>query len=102
MDGWDLVERWWNGLWGRLARRDMWLKTNGQLWAVQARKGDGDARVWTKVFDTEAEARQLAQEMRARSQVGVWTDITAAGRQSPQPDARPTGPPAGGDTSHGH
>jgi hypothetical protein len=52
---WDvgrvLIRRWWNGQFGRLARRDvyMWASEDRLRWAVEARKaartaGRGSAR----------------------------------------------------------
>jgi hypothetical protein len=35
----DLVGRWWNGQYGRLARRDTWLTSDGRTWHVRARQG---------------------------------------------------------------
>lgn len=52
-----VVERWWNGTWGRLARRDMWLIEDDAGWHVEARAGDGDAHRWRGPDCTEAEAR---------------------------------------------
>jgi hypothetical protein len=40
----DLIERWWNGRWGRLARRDIWLKRS-TTWRLEARQGDGDSDI---------------------------------------------------------
>jgi hypothetical protein len=37
----DLVGRWWNGRWGRLARRDVWLRRR-TVWEVEARQGEND------------------------------------------------------------
>lgn len=39
----ELIERWWNGLFGRLARADAWLHHDGEAWYVTARLGDGDS-----------------------------------------------------------
>lgn len=52
------VEWWWNGRWGRLARRDIWLKNDGALWWAEARKGDGDAKVWRSRPGDEGAARE--------------------------------------------
>ena len=41
------VERrkyWWNGKWGRLARRDLLLYEDGGQWWVQAREGGAEGR----------------------------------------------------------
>ncbi len=84
--GWALEGRWWNGKYGRIARRDLWLYTNGYVWRVDARQGDGDARVWSKQFTSEQEARQLTEDMMARAD-SQWKDLTSLVRQLP-PDSR--------------
>lgn len=72
-----LVGWWWNGRWGRMARRHIWLHTDGVVWRVEARQGDNDARVWGRNFDTEAEARQLVEAMMERTNAGEWNDLTS-------------------------
>jgi hypothetical protein len=38
--------RWWNGSWGRMARRDIWLLSDGRLWRVRGRLGgDGGQEI---------------------------------------------------------
>jgi hypothetical protein len=75
--GWAVEGRWWNGTYGRIARRDIWLYTNGYVWRVDARQGDGDAKVWSKTFTGEKDARELVTQMMARSG-NEWRDITRA------------------------
>ncbi len=72
--GWRIVERWWNGNWGRLNQRRIWLSTDGETWRVEARQGDGDARVWSKDFVSELQARQLIREMKERAG-GEWKQL---------------------------
>ena len=73
-----LVERWWNGVWGRLSQKRIWLWTNGEIWRVEARKGDGDADVWGKDFVSELEARLLVREMRERNPRDEWKELPPA------------------------
>ncbi|WP_203910955.1 hypothetical protein [Rhizocola hellebori] len=80
--GWTLEGRWWNGAYGRIARRDMWLYTNGYVWRVEARQGDGDAAVWSKQFTSEQLARELAAQMMARSG-DQWRDLTSLVQSPP-------------------
>jgi hypothetical protein len=56
----ETVGHWWNGTWGRLGRRDVFLRT-GQVWQVELCEGgaDGRTKVWT--FDSEAKARELVE-----------------------------------------
>jgi hypothetical protein len=44
------IERhWWNGNRGRLARRDVFVRTDGQRWEVEAQVGGAEGR--SKVQD---------------------------------------------------
>jgi len=33
-------KHWWNGTWGRLVRRDLYLYEDGNKWTVEARLGE--------------------------------------------------------------
>jgi hypothetical protein len=35
-------KHWWNGKWGRLARRDVYLRTDGDRWYVEQRAGGAE------------------------------------------------------------
>jgi len=52
------VERrkfWWNGKWGRLARRDVILYKDGGSWWVEAREGGAEGRShWFDFRDEDA------------------------------------------------
>jgi hypothetical protein len=82
----ELRGRYWNGRYGRMARRDLWLKTDGKTWHVEARQGDGDADVWSSGPLREYEARKLIDDMRERTG-GGWKDITSL--LAPRPVAKP-------------
>jgi hypothetical protein len=67
------VRHWWNGSWGRLSRRDVYVRTDGKRWEVEARLGGAEGRstVWT--HDDEAGALE-----RARSWLDprfTWTEL---------------------------
>ena len=52
------MERYWNGAWGRLARRDVWLWENDGRWIVEICAGglaEGRCHEWE--YDSEATAR---------------------------------------------
>jgi hypothetical protein len=68
----ETVGKWWNGTWGRLARRDVFLRV-GTLWEVEAREGgaDGRSRIWR--FLSEEEARAFAE--RCMTRPGKWRDL---------------------------
>lgn len=74
------VEHWWNQKWGRLARRDVWLRRDGEEWVVQARQGDGDSRVWSRAYEVEADARAMLAGLLERGSE-QWTDLTAKDRR---------------------
>lgn len=67
--GWAKDVSWWNQLRGQEERR-IWLRTDGARWRVEARQGpsrNSEKLPWHQDFDTEAEAHQLAAEMRGRT-----------------------------------
>ncbi len=47
----ETVGRWWNGTWGRLARRDVYLRI-GTVSEVEAREGGAEGRSRTWQFET--------------------------------------------------
>lgn len=62
-----LVEHWWNGNWGHLFRRDIWLRTDGTVWRVEVRRGEAEV---FRDYDAEDDARaQVAELLRER---GPW------------------------------
>jgi hypothetical protein len=48
-------KHWWNGTWGRLTRRDIFLYCDGDRWWVEARVGgaEGQSR-WLEYDDEDA------------------------------------------------
>ena len=38
----DSPRHWWNGRWGRIARRDIYLRADGDRYVVEAREGGAD------------------------------------------------------------
>lgn len=78
-----LVGRWWNGKWGRLVRRDIWL-TRETAWLVRAREGDGETgRELHWRYSTEAEARAMVERLMQSSRPGEWRDLTEVMQRSP-------------------
>ncbi|MET8354812.1 hypothetical protein [Micromonospora sp. NPDC005206] len=68
----DVAGRWWNGIWGRLGRRDVWL-TREVRWKVVARAGDSEnGRVLRWEFDTEADALAMVKRLLAADAGGQW------------------------------
>lgn len=73
-----VVGRWWNGSYGRLTRRDVWLKVDGPVWRVQARKGDADANLWSRDYLDEAAAREMVTTLLERGGgPNGWRDLTS-------------------------
>jgi hypothetical protein len=71
----DVVNRWWNGQWGRMGRRDVWLRRTAR-WRVEARQGgadEGTTQRWD--FEDEASARDFVQTLLTTGGSG-WRDIT--------------------------
>ena len=69
------VEHWWNSTWGRLARKDVWLLTDGERWAVKVRIGSADEdRSVVLPFDCEEDAR-AELELLVDEREGRWRQI---------------------------
>jgi hypothetical protein len=57
---------WWNGHWGRLARRDIFVRVDGNRWYVEDRSGGVDgSSAWFDVPDEDAALD------RVRTQIGA-------------------------------
>jgi hypothetical protein len=56
---------WWNGRWGRLARRDVFLRVDGDVWWVEERAGgqEGSSRRWE--FGDEDQALDVVRALLA-------------------------------------
>ena len=79
----DVAARWWNGIWGRLGRRDVWL-TRQVRWKVVARAGDSETgRVLRWEFDTEPEALAMVQRLLAADAGGSWRKQAGGATSSP-------------------
>ncbi|GGM26363.1 hypothetical protein GCM10011608_08840 [Micromonospora sonchi] len=59
----ELRGRWWNGSWGRMARRDIWLLFDGRLWRVRGRLGGDEGREVSYDFTDEGPARTMVDRM---------------------------------------
>jgi hypothetical protein len=69
---------WWNGSWGRLARRDVYVWFDGyRRWAVEARSGGAEGTKRRQAVHDEHTALELAKRWR---DLGgrEWKDITRA------------------------
>jgi hypothetical protein len=52
---------WWNGKWGRLARRDVMLWEDGGVWWVEAREGGPEGRSRWIEHETEEAALETVR-----------------------------------------
>lgn len=76
----EQVGRWWNGTWGRLARRDIWLLREVR-WRVLAREGDSDTgRELAWAYADEASARAAVQKLMDAASPGDWREISVDAR----------------------
>ena len=71
-----LVERWWNGTFGRLARRDVWLwRVESGVWVVEIRAGGAESRQhaeWS--YPSEAAARDQLRRC-IDTGPGAWREL---------------------------
>ena len=68
-----MLARWWNGAWGRVGRRDIWLSTT---YRVTARQGDSESgKVLRWEFTSEAEARAMVARLQRAPGPGEWREM---------------------------
>lgn len=72
--------RWWNQSWGRMARRDIWLLSDGQVWRVRGRLGGDGGQEVLYDFTDAGSARSMVDRM-MKTSAGTWRDLTEAIRQ---------------------
>ncbi|RZU73483.1 hypothetical protein EV384_1888 [Micromonospora kangleipakensis] len=64
-----------------MARRDIWLLSDGRLWRVRGRRGgDGGQEVSYDFADEASAARSMIDRM-MKTSAGTWRDLTEAIRQ---------------------
>ncbi|GIF69539.1 hypothetical protein Ais01nite_75740 [Asanoa ishikariensis] len=49
-------KHWWNGKWGRAARRDVYLRIDADTWHVEQRAGGADGVSHFYEFESEEDA----------------------------------------------
>lgn len=49
-------KHWWNGSWGRLVRKDVYLRTDGDQWFVEQRAGGAEGTSRFFEFGSEDDA----------------------------------------------
>ena len=63
-----LMERrkfWWNGKWGRVARRDILLYEDGGMWWLERREGGSEGRSTWSGFGSEQAANDAVATLTA-------------------------------------
>jgi hypothetical protein len=68
---------WWNGRWGRLARRDVFACPSEGRWAVELRRGGEGGRSRTRTFGSEREALAWIEAALLEAD-GGWREVDAA------------------------
>ena len=87
--------RYWNGTFGRMARRDIWLTAGADGWYVRAREGGEDGKeIPERTFADEEQARNFVRRLMVSSpgQVDNWKDITEAVQRQEDRRRWPSGP----------
>jgi len=72
-----VVRHWWNGSWGRLDRRDVFVRTDGEHWMVEARLGGPDGRSAIRPCVDEIAALRLARHW--LGDPAGWTELSCDG-----------------------
>jgi len=74
----SVVKHWWNGRWGRLTRRDVYVRTHGKRYELELREGGSEGTSWRRLFDTLDDA--VGEAGKHMSPDMTWSDITDAHR----------------------
>jgi hypothetical protein len=70
-------KHWWNGRWGRLARKDVFLRTDGDQWLVEQRAGGAEGVSHFLEFDSEEAAYDAVRALVAGSE--DWRELSTGG-----------------------
>ncbi|HET6211570.1 MAG TPA: hypothetical protein VFE14_01725 [Micromonosporaceae bacterium] len=73
ISGMEQRRHWWNARWGRIARRDVYLRVDGDRWFVEAREGGSEGRSRWWELDSEDEALEVIRTLLAGSD--DWRDL---------------------------
>jgi len=66
-------KHWWNGTWGRLARRDVYLFEDAGKWRVEGREGGAEGRSRWYEFDDVDSALDCVRGLLV--QPGNWKEL---------------------------
>jgi hypothetical protein len=68
-------KHWWNGKWGRLTRKDVFLRVDGDRWYVEQRAGTVEPVRRFYEFGNEDEAYDAVRALLAGSD--EWRELSA-------------------------
>ena len=71
-----VVKHWWNNAWGRLSRRDVYVRTDGRSFQLELRHGGSEGRSWRREYPQRGQAEEEAR--RHMDPAMTWIDLTAA------------------------
>jgi hypothetical protein len=69
--------QWWNGRWGRLARREIFVGPADGQWVVELRRGGEGGRSRTRTFASEAEALDWVENAVLEAD-GGWRQVDSS------------------------
>ena len=72
-----VIRHWWNQQWGRLGRRDVYVRSDGTRFEVEVAQGGAEGRRWVARFDSLADAVEEA-ENHLRDPSDRWRDVSDA------------------------
>lgn len=67
-------KHWWNGVWGKLSRRDVFLYRDGDRWLVEARRGGAEGG--SRWFEQDQENAALEDVRRLLVGPGEWRELS--------------------------
>jgi hypothetical protein len=70
-------KHWWNGKWGRIARKDVFLRVNGDTWHVEARAGGAEGVSQFSEHDDEDAALEVVRALLTGP--GNWRELSTSG-----------------------
>jgi hypothetical protein len=68
-------KHYWNGRWGRLARRDVLLFADGGRWRVEHRVGGAEGRSQWTDFDHEDDAFDTVRDLLGGVNAEEWREL---------------------------
>lgn len=79
-------KHWWNGKWGRLARRDVFLRVDADRWHVEQRAGGSEGVSRFYEYGTAEEAEETVRALLQGTD--TWRELSPA-LQRPGEGPRP-------------